>query len=89
MCDLGSGTVDIVIQKRIEKDNEIKFEELSPPVGGGYGCNKINEYFMDRVIKELFGEEYFNKRKENICKNKYNNWFKFEEEIESFKKKFI
>ena len=69
LCDLGSGNVDIITQKRIGKENEIKFEELNILVGGDYGCNKINEYFMDRVIKELFGEERFNKTKEKIFKN--------------------
>ena len=90
LCDLGSGTVDIVTQKKVQKDKEIKFEELHKPVGGEYGCNKINEYFIDRVIKQLFGEECYNKTKENICvtKNKYNDWFEFEEKIELFKKKF-
>ena len=63
LCDLGSGTVDIVTQKKVKVNNEIKFEELYPPVGGDYGCNKINEYFMDRVIKQLFEEECFQKTK--------------------------
>ena len=44
---------------------------------------------MNRVIKELFGEERFNKTKEKICKTSYKDWFDFEEAIESFKKKFI
>ena len=64
----------------------MKFEELYPPVGGEFGCNKINEYFMDRVIKQLIGETCFNKIKENICKNEYMKWYIFEEPIESFKK---
>ena len=85
LCDLGSGTVDIVTQKKKKEDNEIKFEELYPPVGGDYGCNKINEYFMDRVIKKLFGENNFNKIKKEICNKNYNDWYKFEEEIEKFK----
>ena len=88
LCDLGSGTVDIVTQKRIKVNKEIKFEELYRPVGGEFGCNKINEYFMDRVIKQLFEEECFQKTKENICKTKYIKWYKFENAIESFKKTF-
>ena len=59
LCDYGSGTVDIVTQKRKLIKNEFKFEELYQPVGGDYGANKINEYFIDRIIKPLFGEENF------------------------------
>ena len=36
LCDLGSGTVDIVIQKKVKIGKEIKFEELHKPVGGEY-----------------------------------------------------
>ena len=66
----------------------MKFEELYPPVGGEFGCNKINEYFMDRVIKKLIEEKLFNQIKENTCKNKYMKWYSFEGAIESFKKNF-
>ena len=43
---------------------------------------------MERIIKDLFGEECFNEAKINICKNIYNNWIEFENKIEEFKKKF-
>ena len=88
LCDLGSGTVDIVTQKKVQRDNETKFEELYPPVGGDYGCNKINEYIIDRVFKVLLGEELFNKAKDDICKINYNDWYIFENNIETFKKCF-
>ena len=89
LCDLGSGTVDIVTQKKVQRDKETKFEELYPPVGGDYGCNKINEYIIDKVFKVLLGEELFNKAKDDICKNKnYNDWYIFENNIETFKKCF-
>ena len=89
LCDLGSGTVDIVIQKKVKIGKEIKFEELHKPVGGEYGCNKINEYFIDRVIKQLFGEKCYNESKDSICQNNYEDWSAFENSIELFKKNFI
>ena len=89
LCDLGSGTADIVTQKKDVVNNTIKFEELHKPVGGDCGCNKINEQFIDRVIIELFGKDCFDKTKENICREHYNDWFEFEGKIEDFKKKFI
>ena len=88
LCDLGSGTADIVIEKRVISDNQIKFEELYPPIGGDDGCNIINENFMDRVIKKLFGEKCFNDVKEDICKNNYFDWVEFENKIEEFKKSY-
>ena len=89
LFDLGSGTADIVTQKKVVVNNNIKFEELYQPVGGDCGCNKINEQFIDRVIKKLFGKECFDETKQNICKKSYNKWFEFEGKIEDFKKKFI
>ena len=88
LCDLGSGTADIVTQKKVKENNEIKFQELYPPIGGDCGCNKINENFIDKVIKELFGEKCFNETKKYVCKTKYNNWFEFESKIEEFKKTY-
>ena len=32
LCDLGSGTVDIIVQKKVIKNNITTFEELYPPV---------------------------------------------------------
>ena len=88
ICDFGGGTVDIVTQKKIRNKSGWQFIEEYPPIGGNYGCNKINEYFMERIIKDLFGEECFNEAKINICKNIYNNWIEFENKIEEFKKRF-
>ena len=84
LCDLGGGTVDIVVQKKIQINNDIQFEELYPPVGGNNGSNRINELFIDNVIKVLFGENTFNTVKDQI--DLYVEWIKFEDEIEQFKK---
>jgi len=88
VCDFGGGTVDIVTQRKVKTNSNFQFNEEYPPIGGNYGCNKINEYFMERIIKDLFGEECFNGAKINICKNRYNEWIEFENKIEEFKKKF-
>ena len=89
LLDLGSGTADIVTQKKVLNDKkEIKFEELYPPIGGDCGCNIINENFIDKVIKELFGKEHYEETKEYICNNKYYDWYEFEKKIEEFKKNF-
>ena len=86
LCDYGSGTVDIVTQKRKLIKNEFKFEELYQPVGGDYGANKINEYFIDRIIKPLFGEEnFYNIKKELYNSEDYTHWVDFENSIEQFK----
>ena len=89
LCDIGDEFFDIISLKKIKKNNEIKYEELYPSNGGEYGCNKINEYFKDRVIKELFGEIIYNKTKDNIIKNKYNDWLYFERNIELFQRNFV
>ena len=88
VCDFGGGTVDIVTQRKKRTNSGFHFIEEYPPIGGNYGCNKINEYFMERIIKDLFGEECFNGAKIDICKNRYNEWIEFENKIEEFKKKF-
>ena len=85
----GGGTVDIVTQRKIKTNSGLHFIEEYPPIGGNYGCNKINEYFMERIIKDLFGEKCFNEAKIDIYKNKYNDWIDFENKIQEFKKKFI
>ena len=90
LCDFGSGTVDIVTQRKKFENNEFKFEELYPPVGDYLGSNKINEYFIDRVIKPLFGEDNLNMIiKELYASEDYNYWVRFENSIEAFKKNFI
>ena len=86
--DLGSGTADIVTQRKITVNKENKFEEIYPPIGGGYGCNTINEKIINKVMKVLFGKERFNKAKEEQSKNNYEDWFEFENRIEQFKKNF-
>ena len=87
LYDLGSGTVDIIVQKKVIKNNITTFEELYPPVGGNFGSNRINELFMDNVIKNLFGKEALNQI-ENKFNDLYQDWIKFEDEIESFKKSY-
>ena len=87
LCDYGSGTVDIVTQKRKLIKNEFKFEELYQPVGGDLGASKINEYFIDRVIKPLIGEENFNEVKNKAYESEYyTSFIEFENSIEKFKK---
>ncbi len=87
LCDYGSGTVDIVTQKRKVIKDELKFEELYPPVGDDLGSNNINEYFIDRIIKPLFGEENLNKLKNELLyeSEEYIDWVNFENSIEKFK----
>ena len=85
LCDLGSGTVDIIVQKKVIINNIITFEELYHPVGGNYGSNRINELFMERVIKKLFGKEAY-AQIEDQFNDLYQEWIRFEDEIESFKK---
>ena len=87
LCDLGGGTADIVTQKKITKENEYIFEELYPPVGGDYGANNINEYFKDRVLKRLFGEQCYESVLNNIS-NLYYDWNELEKKIEEFKTSF-
>ena len=90
LCDYGSGTVDIVTQKKKFENNQIKFEELYPPVGGNYGSNNINQFFIDRIIKSLFGEENVHRTKTELYKSgEYYYWVNFENSIERFKLNFI
>ena len=90
LCDFGGGTVDIITHKKIFVDGRVYFKELYPPVGNFLGSNKINEYFMDRVIKPLIGEENLKKIKTDLYNNpsNYNDWIKFEKSIEEFKISF-
>ena len=89
VCDFGAGTVDIVTQKKEKTKDGIKFKELYEPIGGDNGCNKINEWFMDEYIKELFGEECFNNTKKTTCLNNYNDWIELEHKIEDFKQRLV
>jgi len=90
LCDIGGGTVDIVTQVKIKnKEEGLKFKELYPPLGGDNGCNKINEFFMEKVIKELFGKDCFNNTKKKVCETMYNKWIELEKKIEEFKKSYI
>ena len=79
--------VDIIVQKKVIINNIITFEELYHPVGGNYGSNRINELFMERVIKKLFGKEAY-AQIENQFNDLYQEWIGFEDEIESFKKSY-
>ena len=89
LCDFGSGTVDIVTHKKKVENNVLKFEELYPPVGNNLGSNKINEYFIDRVIKPLIGEDNLNQIKKALYGTQdYESWSRFEKAIEEFKKNF-
>lgn len=90
LCDFGGGTVDIVTHEAYEDDDgRVKFRELYPPVGNFLGSNKINEYFIDRVIKPLIGEENLNIIKNDLYEpENYEEWIKFEKSIEEFKIKF-
>ena len=89
LCDYGSGTVDIVTQRRKFKNDEVNFEELYQPVGGSLGANNINEYFINRIIKPLFGEENFNKIKKKLYESEeYTYLVNFENSIEQFKISF-
>ena len=87
LCDLGGGTADIIAHKKVMIDNKIYFDELYPPTGGSYGIQNINDNFIERVIKKLFGEQNVNKLLENI-KDDYLEWVKFENEVELFKKSY-
>ena len=59
LCDLWY--CDIIFQKKVIKNNIIIFEELYPPISGNYGSNRINELFIEKVIKVLFEKETYNK----------------------------
>ena len=61
LCDMGGGTADIIAQKKVMINNKIYFDELYPPTGGSYGIQNINDNFIERVIKKLFGEQNVNK----------------------------
>ena len=87
LCDMGGGTADIIAQKKVMINNKIYFDELDPPTGGSYGIQNINDNFIERVIKKLFGEQNVNKLLENI-KDDYHEWVKFENEVELFKKSY-
>ena len=44
LCDLRSGTIDIIVQKKVRNNNITTFEEVNN------GSNRINELFMEKVI---------------------------------------
>ena len=87
LCDMGGGTADIIAQKKVMINNQIHFEELYPPTGGNFGSQQINDNFIERVIKKLFGEECFKKLFDDL-QNVYVEWMKFEKEVELFKKTY-
>ena len=86
ICDIGGGTVDICTHRKINISyNQSELIEEYPPLGGDYGGNMINQEFIKRLIVEIFGEDNINQLKNDISSE---DWSKFENEIESEKKKF-
>ena len=69
ICDLGGGTADIVCHERIYEDEKEKMKEKCEPRGGPFGSNEINEEFKKKVLKLLFGEQVFDKLKEEFNKS--------------------
>ena len=68
ICDIGGGTIDISTHKRVNNKGQIYIEEVYPPSGGNYGSTYINQNFMEKVIKKIFGNEVINN-----LENKINN----------------
>ena len=86
VCDIGGGTVDICTHRKINLSNDqTQLIEEYPPLGGDYGGNMINQEFIKRLIVEIFGEDNINELKNDISSE---DWSKFENDIESEKKKF-
>ena len=83
ICDIGAGTVDICTHRKVEKTFQTpELYEEYPPIGGDYGGNKINEVFIKRLIIKIFGEEKVKTLRNN---SDYEEWDKFEKEIEQLK----
>lgn len=59
ICDAGGGTVDLVVYRIYDKDNDKFLIEEVGGVGGLCGSVKLDEgyrNFVDKVVKELIGE---------------------------------
>ena len=86
VCDIGGGTVDICTHRKVNiSNNQTELIEEYPPLGGDYGGNMINQEFINRLIVEIFGEDNINDLKNDVSSE---DWSKFENDIESEKKKF-
>ena len=91
ICDIGGGTIDISTHKRVNNKGQIYIEEVYPPSGGNYGSTYINQNFMEKVIKKIFGNEVINNLENKInnpTKNEiiYEDYIEFLNDIEEFKK---
>ena len=95
VCDIGGGTIDISTHTRKHDNinNTIYIEELYPPSGGNNGSNYINKKFIDKVLKEIFGEKAMNDLLKTIKNNSinededigYDDYMQLLDQIEDFK----
>ena len=95
VCDIGGGTIDISTHTRKHDtiNNNIYIEELYPPSGGNNGSDYINKKFMEKVIKELFGEKAMDELLKTIKNNSlnededigYDDYMQLLDQIEDFK----
>lgn len=60
ICDLGSGTGDILTHEKSLFDD---IYEKYPPVGGNYGSDEIDKQIFNKVIYKLFGFKDYNSLK--------------------------
>ena len=74
VCNFGGEALDIITHRKIRTYWGFQFIEEYPPLGGNFGYDSINKFFIDRIIKDLFGEKCFNEAKNVIWKNSYNDW---------------
>ena len=70
MVDCGGGTVDITshiiaVGGIDDKSSPLGLNELAPPIGGAWGSMKVNENFMQDLMKPLLGS-LFDKLNENL-----------------------
>ena len=94
ICDIGGGTIDISTHTRKKDDinGQIYIEELYPPSGGNNGANYINKIFMEKVLKEIFGQNAINELLKIIKNNSlnydeigYDDFMNLLDQIEEFK----
>ena len=82
LIDAGGYTVDITINKIMNKKGDIK--QLSPPYGGALGSMNINNDIVD-IIEQIYGKEYI----EEVKEKNYGIWKKTLDSIEIKKRNFI
>ena len=82
LIDAGGYTVDITINKIMDKRGNIK--QLSPPYGGALGSMNINNDIVD-IIEQIYGKEYI----EEVKEKNYGIWKKTLDSIEIKKRNFI